>query len=420
MLRTKSPRVLFKTLLPALLFCLASVSTSTVQAAPEVSGARADTALKAWNAAYWNPTGKYFYKGEGKTGNRIDFWITAHVWETVMEAFVRTKDSTYLTQVNDLYDGFIAQEDTIWTDNFYNDDIAWWIIAATRAYEITGRQRYLNVAKWHMDWLFATQVDTVMGGGMWWLNTSHDTKNTCVNGPAIIAALNLARILNDTTYRAKARSLYVWQKARLVEPGGKVYDNINKNGNINQTTYSYNVGVHLASAMGFGEVGHADTVAQWLRDNQTNNDILRGTGTNQGDGATFDQIFVRYVLQLAKLPGKSRFREWMKINAEVAWDNRRRSNNLMGHRWSDPAPNSNIQVQAAGGGVMLLNLLAMSDTNPVVALQPRTAYEKPRVPRASLTKAQQGAPQVLFDRKAWGLDGKMQGRLEEMSGEQGP
>jgi predicted alpha-1,6-mannanase (GH76 family) len=180
-----------------------------------------DRAYEAFNAKYWNATGKYYHKLDNRTG-RLDYWMTAHAWEMSMDVYARTRTAASLQRVKDIYDGFVAYHGTDWTTNDYNDDIMWWVLAATRAFELTGETRYRDQAKTHFDWIWSTQTDNVFGGGIWWKNTERLSKNSCIVQPAIIAAVNLSRILNDAGYRTKAQTLYTWQKTNLVQTSGMV------------------------------------------------------------------------------------------------------------------------------------------------------------------------------------------------------
>lgn len=149
-------------------FCaLAALAIAIETGAQSVTTQQADQAMEAFNRTYWNASGRYFYKRDDKTGV-LDFWLSAHAWETVMDAYVRTGNDSYRKQIKDVYDGFIARHGADWTQNDYNDDIAWWVIASARAFEVTGETRYLNQAKSQFDWVYRTQRDTVKGG-IWWM-----------------------------------------------------------------------------------------------------------------------------------------------------------------------------------------------------------------------------------------------------------
>ncbi|MDB5104810.1 MAG: hypothetical protein JWP91_2499 [Fibrobacteres bacterium] len=352
---------LIRGLAPVVVF--SSVLFSTYVPARASTAEQADQAVAAFIKTYWNPTSKTFYKYDDKTGT-LDFWHTAHSWETIMDAYARTGKEEYRLMIRDVYDGFVKMHGTDWTQNDYNDDIAWWVIACTHAYDLTGDQRYLTQAKIEFDWVYSTQRDPVKGG-VWWKNTEHLVKNSCIVQPMIISAAKLARLLKDDTYRVKAESLYAWQKRTLVAPGGgQVWDNINTSGVISKYTSTYNQGTYIGSAVLLGHVADAKVCADWTKANMCNTaGILTEQG--QGDVGSFKLILARYMVGLSCQPGCATYTQWMEANAAKVWSYRR-TDGLMGHNWNAPAPTTGLEAQCAAGGVCLLNLL----TNPTVSILP--------------------------------------------------
>jgi predicted alpha-1,6-mannanase (GH76 family) len=386
--------------------------TVPVQAIPPE---QADQAMQAFNKVYWNASGKYFYKNDDKTGV-LDFWLSAHAWETVMDAYIRTGKAEYKQQIKDVYDGFISRNSADWTRNDFNDDIAWWVIASARAYEITGEARYLAQAKSQFDWVYDTQRDLV-NGGIWWKNDAHNEKNSCVVQPMIIAAAFLAKHLNDAAYRAKAQSLYDWQRKTLVDANtGKVYDNIKTNGSRSSYSSTYNQGTWIGSAVLLGHLDDAKKGADWTKANLCNAaGIFRESG--QGDVGGFKLIGARYIMTLARQPGQQAYAQWMEANAAKVWANRR-SDGVMGYDWNNPAPATGIQAQCAAGGVSLMNLLAA----PATAIRPIAARALSRSEKGTKTAlalpGQGAAATWLFSGSAGaGLEGfrRIDGRVPSLS-----
>jgi predicted alpha-1,6-mannanase (GH76 family) len=336
---------------------LAVAGVLSAGTARAVTTQQADDAVQAFNKVYWNATGKYFYKRDGTTNRgTLDFWLSAHAWETIMDAYVRTGKDEYKQQIKDVYDGFIRQHGTDWTQNDYNDDIAWWVIASARAYEITGDARYLNQAKSQFDWVYRTQRDTVQGG-IWWKNDVHAEKNSCVVQPMIISAAFLAKGLKDDSYRVKAESLYAWQRRTLVDANtGKVYDNIKTNGSRSSYSSTYNQGTWIGSAVLLNHLADAKKAADWTKANMCNAAGIF-TESGQGDVGGFKLIGARYIMLLSKQPGGEAYAQWMEANAAKVWSNRR-ADGIMGYNWNAPAPTNGIEAQCAAGGVSLMNLLA--------------------------------------------------------------
>jgi predicted alpha-1,6-mannanase (GH76 family) len=361
---------------------------------------QADLAIAAYNKTFWNATQKHFYKLDNKSGV-LDFWMSAHAWETVMDAYVRTGKKEFLDQIGQVYDGFNARHTADWTRNDYNDDIMWWVLASARAYAITGEKRYLTQAKTHFDWVWTNERDSELGGGIWWKNSEHATKNSCVVAPAIISAILLAKGLADDGYRVKAESLYAWQKRTLVEPTGKVYDNIRKDGTLAKGSTTYNQGTWIGSALLLGHLADAEKAADWTRANLVSTQgIFKQEGPGQGDFGTFKLICIRYVVELGRLKGSEKYAEWMEANAVEVWENRRVADNIMGFDWTKAAPATGIESQSAAGGVALLNLLA----KPSVSIKPLRAVKDRN--GAELRVLPVGAAQWLFGDGAARADGR--------------
>ena len=72
----------------------------------------------------------------------------------------------------------------------------WWVIACGRAYKITGNERYLSKSEASFDFVYDHFLDDKFGGGLYWIN-ERTSKNSCLNCPAIIAAVRLSVLLKD-------------------------------------------------------------------------------------------------------------------------------------------------------------------------------------------------------------------------------
>jgi predicted alpha-1,6-mannanase (GH76 family) len=339
-----------------------------------VTPADADAAFAALNKVYWDPDIKFFRKEEKGAGlhntEKADFWFEAQLWDTVMDQYDRTGSAAVKRQIDDVYDGFIKVYPD-WTTNMYNDDIMWWAIACTRAYKITGNQRYLTKAKASFDFVYDNFHDDKYGGGLYWINR-RTSKNSCLNSPAVIAAVRLSMLLKDASYLEKAKSLYEWEKKTLTDGTGKVFDSIRlgRSGypRIGRFSLTYNQGTFIgAAALLYLQtkdkkyLDDAIKTADWTKNNLciTNKHILRDE--DQGNGGAFKGIFVRYMKLLIRDCGRSEFLPWMQANADAAWRNRRPADNIMGNDWTMPTP-SKIQSQTAASAVAVV--VCFTDAEP--------------------------------------------------------
>lgn len=342
------------------------VGAAALPALADTPRSRAERAWEALNRIYWNAERRYF-RPDPKHDEPIHFWLTAQLWECVMDAWQLFKDSRSRKQVDDLYDAFVLRNQH-WETNAFNDDIMWWIGACCRASRLTGEQRYLAKARKEFDRLTATEQDGEIGGGFWWKSDKHESKHSCVNGPAAIAALELAAALKDKRYLEQAKALYKWERDALFDAAtGRVFDFIRRDGKVGRPLYTYNGGTFIGTAVRLARqtadnayLRDARLAADCLRRELSLAGILKSEG--QGDGGAFKMITVRHLSELAVIPGNADIRTFLADNARRAWENRRVIDTVIGFDWSRPVkPDERIECQSAASGVSLLLRVAALD-----------------------------------------------------------
>ncbi|WP_068605949.1 glycoside hydrolase family 76 protein [Paenibacillus swuensis] len=329
------------------------------QKASAFSSADADAAMTAFNSKFYNSQTKWFYANTNRNSDQ-SFWVEAHMWNLVMDAYERTNNPAYLTQINDMYSTLVARHGHDWTWNTWNDDIMWWALAATRAYELTGNEMYKNDAKSNLDWVLDTQTDQELGGGVWEHNDSHYDKNSCINFPTVITAVKMSNLLNDNSYLTEAQNIYSWAKSALTDGNGKVYDAIRTDGTTDMGSSHYNQGTFIGAAVALyeetgiiGYLNDAVAAANWTINNLTTNNILNFESHVDLQGGKL--IFLEYLNKLIIDGGRTEFRQWFVDNAQTAWDHRN-SENLVWGDWNQPTSGT-FSSWAAAPAVAALNLL---------------------------------------------------------------
>ena len=370
--------------LSGLLLFMAVFSAVPMQAqAAVVLPTVADQAMQAFNEKFWNPTTNYYY--DSTSGGFEDFWVEAELWELVMDAYDNTSDPTlkaqYRDQIDKLYNGFVENNSyhSDWTKNGFNDDIMWWALACTRAYTITQNDLYKTQAKTHFDFVYNGHWDEELGGGLWWLNTSHGEKNACINFPAAMTAVNLYNIYGDSTYLTKAQNIYTWGKSILTDGNGKVYDRFEKiTASACPDSTHYNQGTFIGAALALHAVTGDNT---YLQDavkaaDYTESKMCNSSGIlryeNHGDLEGGKGILVRNLAKLVNaLPGtdpkKAEYKNWLLNNAQAAWDHRN-SENIMGADWGMIPDYSSkpLKTWAAASGVAALYAAGSGTAVPIV------------------------------------------------------
>ena len=323
-------------------------------------------ARPAWDAyvkAYWIPEKAQFRLHKGNDKKLLDFWFAAHAWDAILDASRIFKDAKTKAMVPTFYDAFMKRYPD-WTKNHFNDDILWWTISCTRAYSATKDKRYLDQARKMFDWLLEHEVDDTLGGGMWWKNSEHKSKNACDNFPAVITACNLYRITKDRKYLTAAIDLYAWGRGAFFdEKTGAVYDNMNLKKHVTRWNFSYNLGTFIGAGIRLYRVtgrreylNDALKAADNLTGEQSPGGILKAGG-QKGDGGAFNGIGVRYLAELAAMKEGTKYRRWIAENAASAHAHARPSDGIIGTDWTKtPSDNDDIEGQIANSSMTLLIL----------------------------------------------------------------
>jgi predicted alpha-1,6-mannanase (GH76 family) len=318
----------------------------------------ADKAFESWYS---------YYKMESGKG----FWDRAEMMEVVLDAYEVTKDVKYIKRFDLMYKNFITENKSDWMYNNFNDDIAWAVLFSVRGYLFTDNKAYLEKGKEQFDKMYARAFTNKYGGGLNWFETK-TSKNSCIQGPAMVAACYLAEATGDKTYYDKAIALYSWSKIYLFDAAtGKVNDAIDldqKTGLIKTSTWSstYNQGTFLGAATMLyqftGEKNYlidAEKIAIYARDN-----MYKGKTMNNEEGGNdlpgFKGIFARYARMYTIKTKNTDLVEWLNLNGRVAYNNRNSSGIIhtqWGTRTSETKPGSPFGASTAVS--LLINTLGL-------------------------------------------------------------
>lgn len=136
----------------------------------------------------------------------------------------------------------------------YYDDNQWIGITALDAYQRTGKESYLELGKAMYDFMM-TGWDEELGGGIYWKDTSKESKNTCSNGPGVLVALQMYLATKEDKYLDSALKIYNWTNKNLQTPSKLYFDNIKtKDESIGRSIFSYNTGTMLQSNLYLYEI----------------------------------------------------------------------------------------------------------------------------------------------------------------------
>jgi len=238
------------------------------------------------------------------------------------------------------YQSYLTSEGK--SDRFYDDNV-WLVIDFTEAYLKTKDQTYLNKAV--EAWKFVISGwDTKLDGGIYWCEQKKESKNTCSNAPSVVAAAKLYEATNDSDYLKKAIQIYNWTKEKLQDQSDFLYfDNIKLNGKLGKAKYAYNSGQMLQGAALLYKITNKK---QYLTDAQNiaksalpyfTEDIQRDGKTYRvfkQKGAWFVTVMSRGYFELYSVDKNPEYVKYYKSNMQYLQQYARYDNGLFYGDWS--------------------------------------------------------------------------------------
>ena len=167
-------------------------------------------------------------------------WGEAEQLEVLLDAYETTGREDYLTMAKHVYNWFNTNVGSSWnklvyTDNYkwyghdFNDDVMWQIMAVARLGLLSNSTTFIRAAKRNFDIIYE-RAYIPFTGLMRWAENSGDAygTNSCIAGPTEVAACYLGFAGCGEEYFEKARELYAAQRYRLANnmATGKVWDSI--------------------------------------------------------------------------------------------------------------------------------------------------------------------------------------------------
>ena len=307
-----------------------------------LSASDRDLMLKEWTEQFvrQRSTGAITY-GDGGG------WGDAEMMETFLDAYETTGNKECLRLFTEAFSYFKKNVGDDWlrlvyTDNYkwyghdFNDDVMWMIIASVRAFHLTGTKNYLFLAKKNFDAIYERAYNK--WGMLRWAESSGDKNgtNSCINGPAEVAACYIAQASGDSSYYEKARKLYENQRRYLFNAStGQVYDSFvwnestDKPGKYNHWASTYNQGTMLGAALLLYDYYHdsryrqdAVRIMDYTQKNLCDaNGIVKVCQTPEGDLCGFKGILMRYARRFACTMQDCSVAEWLRKNALHAYCN---------------------------------------------------------------------------------------------------
>lgn len=187
------------------------------------------------------------------------------VWLTALNAAAQT-DPTWKKELRSFVDGTRVYWNTKGpvpgydvlpgpkdVDRYY-DDNQWMVMALVDAGKILQDPKLVGWAEDTLKYVLSGEDDK-LGGGIYWHEPKKESKNACSNGPAAAACLAVYEATKKPEYLQKARDLYAWTKKTLQDPeDGLFWDNVNLEGKVQKTKWSYNTALMIRTAAELGRL----------------------------------------------------------------------------------------------------------------------------------------------------------------------
>lgn len=310
---------------------------------------QAAAALQSWyniNSGNWNSLGR---------------WQWANAVDALENTYTRTNGMEYGYVMADTYDQN-ASGDFI-NDAGYDDE-GWWALAWIRAYDLTGNNRYLSMAKTIFSDMATNGWDTTTcGGGMWW-NKAKTYKNAITNELFLTIAARLhQRTPGDGgsgSYLDWANKEWAWfSNSGMINSSHLINDGLTSScTNNGQTTWTYNQGIILGGLTDLykitGNLTYLNTAEAIA--NAAISALVSPAGILRepcepsncdGDQEQFKGLFMRNLAYLYDEDHQASYYQFLVANANSIWSNDADSSNQFGLVWSGPFDSASPAKQSS-------------------------------------------------------------------------
>lgn len=364
------------------------------------------------------------YRDNDVSGCAAAIWCQAIMYDMVINAYNRAKfegDAARVRKYKSLHDKIYSGEKSHYvnfdfhdpnTNNgwFVYDDIMWWTCALARAYETFGKSEYLlnseksfcrvwyGSAKVGDDGSYAdpARFEGKYGGGMFWEwqpidhakpHQPGDFRSACINFPTVIAACLLHKLVPEGRtpptaprptkqtkewYLEKAKEIYAWADATLVNSSGRVADGIH-GGGPEFTDHLYNQATYIgASCLLYKLTGEsnyltkAKKAADYVIDNMCTNYVLKyENGYEQGIYAAIYAQYMRILIYDCDLDYNSTRTYMLHIqrNIQKAYTYRDQTRGIQKGNFAQRTSESDVvESYGASGMPALMLMFPASDT----------------------------------------------------------
>ncbi|KAH9905603.1 glycoside hydrolase family 76 protein [Xylariomycetidae sp. FL2044] len=244
------------------------------------------------------------------------------------------------------------------------DDTAWWGLAMTTMYEVTGNSEYLDIAKEDEKYIFDYWNTSACGGGVIWEIPNRSYRSAISNELYLQLTATLHNLIpGDEEYLKHSLIEWEWFKASgLINSAHLVNDGLTDScANNGATTWTYNQGVILAGLVELWKAtGDASLLATAteIADAVVNSPTLSPGGILtepcasaadcEPNAPTFKGTFIRSLVKLNAVLHPSPYGPYIQANAYSAYTyDRNGSTDYYGMLWQGPFDTATAGRQAS-------------------------------------------------------------------------
>jgi hypothetical protein len=321
-----------------------------------------DEALKTRAAAAMVPLQAWYNTSTGLWQTN-DWWTSANQLEAVVDYTRETGDMKYLA---DLENTFVKNQASNFDRYGFYDDDGWWAITWIKAYDLTQKTKYLDMAKTIFKRM-SGGWDTKCGGGIYWASAKNTqdglkNKNAIPNSLFMQTAAKLhLRTPGDMgpgSFLDWAQRDWAWFKGTgMLTAKHQVIDSLDGLTTCKPTgpIFTYNNGVLLGAlvdlAAGTGDktlLDEADAIAH-----ATMSMMNDGKGTLKeapcgGDICTqFKGVFMRNLLLLYQTKPAADLAMYARHQSDAIWMTTRNDMDQLGYQWHLPFDKATASRQSS-------------------------------------------------------------------------
>lgn len=319
-----------------LLAVLLTPSAHAAEAEPGTYGRQAREVMAHIQKTFWKEgTGLY---AESETKRHPDFMWPNGVMFSALVAAARHEPETY----RPVMERFFTSLDAYWdakakvpgyepspvsggTGDKYYDDNAWMVLTFLEAYDLTKEERYRTRAEQALRFVLSGWDDRA-GGGIWWHEAHKDgSKNTCVNAPAAVGCLRLARVSKAPVARQlrdRAQRLVAWTTGALQADDGLFHDRvIVATGAVKKGKMTYNAALMIRAQLGLHQFsGEPEPLDEARRIARAADALLNPATGAYRDPIKWSHLLVEADLELYRATHDAFLLERARKNAAVFYE----------------------------------------------------------------------------------------------------